>query len=248
MPLRDHFRSPVKNRHSWSAVHGQWPAMMVLELFAVLPPNFRAAPNVQVGAGLEVDVAGFDDSNPWDTSHSDNGDGGVALLTEVAPTLSVEADLAELDEYEVRVYDDDRDGELVAVLELISPSNKDRPGAIDQLVGKAAALLRQGVSVSLVDLVTTRRANLYAELLQRLGRDDPRLGSEPPPLYAVTLRTRPREPRPKHRPGQWLDAWFYPMQLGEPLPTIPIWLSPTQSVLLALESSYEATCRALRIA
>lgn len=25
MPLRDHFRSPVNDTHSWDEVHGQWP-------------------------------------------------------------------------------------------------------------------------------------------------------------------------------------------------------------------------------
>ena len=105
------------------------------------------------------------------------------------------------------------------------------------------SLLQQGVSVSLVDLVSVRQANLYAELLTLLGRSDPALAPTPPPLYAVTLRSR--KP-PKRRP--LLDAWFYPMTVGQPLPTLPLWLSPDLRVMLALETSYQETCRILGIA
>ena len=54
-------------------------------------------------------------------------------------------------------------------------------------------------------LVSVRQANLYADLLNLLGRADPAL-STTPYLYAVTLRSR--KP-PKRR--QLLDAWFYPI-------------------------------------
>ncbi len=29
MPLRDHFRSPLDDKHSWDELHGMWPAMIV---------------------------------------------------------------------------------------------------------------------------------------------------------------------------------------------------------------------------
>ena len=37
MPLRDHFRSPVNDTHSWDEVHGQWPGEIVRELVTILP-------------------------------------------------------------------------------------------------------------------------------------------------------------------------------------------------------------------
>jgi hypothetical protein len=49
-------------------------------------------------------------------------------------------------------------------------------------------MLRAGVSVSIVDVVTSRSANLYAELMARLGAADPALGAEPPGIYATTCR------------------------------------------------------------
>lgn len=44
-----------------------------------------------------------------------------------------------------------------------------------------------------------------------------------------------------------MDNWYHRLVIGEPLPTLPIWLTETRAVSLNLESSYQATCRALRI-
>ena len=161
-------------------------------------------------------------------------------LTALAPTLSVEAEFTEQDEYEVRIYDVERGRLLVAAIEIVSPSNKDRPESRQAIIGKIASLLQQGVCVSLVDLVSVRQANLYAELLTLTGHHDPALATTPSHMYAVTLRSR--KP-PRKRP--LLDAWFYPMTLGQSLPRLPIWLSPDLHVMLPLEISYRETCRIL---
>lgn len=239
MPLRDHFRSPVNDTHSWDEVHGQWPGEIVRDLTGILPAGFRAAPKVHLGSPFEVDVSTYD----LDARDPEAPVGaGMATQTARAPTFTVEAALSDQDEYEVRIYDVERGRQLVAAIEIVSPSNKDRERARELFVGKVAALLQQGVCVSLVDLVTARRANLYADLLTALDRVDPQLAPTPPHLYAVTLRTRKS---PKGHPR--LDAWFDPMTVGQPLPTLPIWLSPDLRVELPLESSYQETCRILGI-
>lgn len=107
-------------------------------------------------------------------------------------------------------------------------------------MGKVAGLLQQDVCVSVVDPVSIRQANLYADLLDLLGHADPQLAPARPHLYAVTLRARKR--------SGLLDAWFYPMTVGQPLPTLPVWLGPDLRIMLPLETSYEETCRLLHIA
>jgi hypothetical protein len=241
MPLRDHFHPPVLDKHTWDEVHGLWPAMIVRDLFDLLPTGFQAAPNIHLGSPYEVDVSTFE----HDTREpgSELGDGGVAAASAPAPTLTLQADFSDLDEYEVRIYDADRGRHLVAAIEIVSPSNKDRSETREAFVGKVATLLQKDVCVSIVDLVSIEPANLYAELLARLNRSDPHLAPTPPPTYAVTLRTRKRTKRPT-----LVDTWFYPMIIGQPLPTIPIWLTPEFRILLPLESGYQETCRLLRIA
>ena len=91
------------------------------------------------------------------------------------PTLTLETELPDQDEYEVRIYDERHGRRLVAAIELISPSNKDRPESRRAFVGKVAALLQRNVCVSLVDVVTIRDFNLYADLLEFVGGNDPAL-------------------------------------------------------------------------
>ena len=248
MPLRDHFRSPVNDKHTWDAVHGQWPGEIVRSLFDILPSGYQAEPNIHLGSAFEIDIGTLQDDG-YDPDHvAGTRPGGVATLsalapTLTAPTLTVEAELSEPDEYEVLIYDADRGRRLVAAIELVSPANKDRPGRREVFTGKVLGLLQQGVCVSIVDLVTVRQFNLYADLLTALGRNDPHLGDTPPETYAVTLRSRERRKK-----QSLLDVWFYPMVVGQPLPTLPIWLTPELHVMLPLEPSYQETCRLLRIA
>jgi Protein of unknown function (DUF4058) len=229
MTLRDHFHPPLDHQHSWDELHGGWPMMIVVRLSRILPEGYVAAPNVRLGGGFEIDVSGA---------------GGVATApwAPPAPTLTLETDLPEQDEYEVRVYDARHGRRLVAAIEIVSPSNKDRPESRRAFVAKTAALLQQDVCVSIVDVVTIRQFDLYADLPALIGRTDPALGSDPPHLYAATLRGRkPARGRPL------LDTWFYPMTLGRPLPPLPIWLDVDLGVTLDLEASYEDTCRVLRM-
>ena len=239
MPLRDHFHSPVNDKHRWDAVHGQWPAEIVRTLFDLLPPGFVAEPQVYHPAPFEVDVSMIEEDDR--TLRTPAGGNRTATLAASAPTLTVPADLNELDEYEVLVYDAERLRTLVAAIEIVSPANKDRSDTREQFVNKVTALLRKDVCVAIVDIVTTRHANLYTELLTRLGRTDPAL-AEPPMRYAVTMR---RRKPPKQR--LMLDAWFFPLAVGQPLPTIPLWLGPDLRIELQLDPSYQEVCRLLRI-
>lgn len=149
---------------------------------------------------------------------------------------------SDFDEYEVRVFDTRRGRRLVAAIELVSPANKDRPEHRSQFTSKCAALLRQSVSLVLVDVVTARNVNLYADLLDLIGEWDPSLGERPPAIYAVACRWRPRGA------SRWLESWNQSLQPGLPLPSLPLWLTEDFAIPLDLEASYEQTCRDLRIA
>ncbi len=245
MPLRDHFHAPVKNTHSWDELHGGWPMEMVRSLADFLPKGYRAGPNVHLGSTFEVDIGTYEQDGGSSARRATPGGGGVATVAAAAwsPTLTVDADLLEFDEYEVNIYDAEHGRRLVAAIELVSPANKDRPKARQHFVGKVAALLAREVCVTIVDVVSVRLPNLYAELLASLDRADPNLGAPPPAMYAVTLRSRPQK-----RGLPLLDAWHYAMPLGEPLPTLPIWLEEDLRILFPLEPSYEETCRVLGIA
>jgi hypothetical protein len=244
MPLRDHFRPPVWKQASGEGFHGGWPMAIVLELNKVLPREFTAEPRVHLGTNFEIDgcaYEGYDESSAKMTSGNGHGGAATATWAPPQPTLAVDEELTEQYEYEVLVYDQSRGRQLVAAVEIVSPANKDRPENRRAFVSKCSALLQKRVCVSIVDLVTTRNFNLYCDLLETIGRTDPAFAQAPSATYAVTCRGRKVREKPR------FETWAYPLVVGQPLPTLPIWLTEDLAVSLDLEASYEATCRALRI-
>jgi len=234
MPLRDHFRPPVSKKASWEGFHGMWPASIIQQLRKQLPPGYVAEPRVHLGTLMEIDVGALD-SHEIPRTVATNGSGGTASAawTATAPVLSVETDPPDEYEYEVRIFDLERERTLVAAIELVSPANKDRAESRQAFVAKCAALLRKGVAMSVVDLVTIRRFNLYAQLMEFVGHPDQTMSNEEPPIYAASCRWVTKGTRAR------LEAWSHTLLVGQPLPTLPLWLREDLVVALDLEQSYE---------
>ncbi len=245
MPLHDHFRSPMWEKGSWEGFHGGWPMMIAQELNKVLPSRYSAEPRVHLGTNFEIDVCVFEPGSGVNEATAARDDGGPGIATATwapaQPTLRADADPTEMYQYEVLVFDRSRARELVAAIEIASPGNQDRPSARRAFVSKCAALLQQRVCVSMIDLVTTRRYNLYCELLDSLEVPDRTICDAPSPIYAATCRGR----KVKDRRG--FETWAYTLQVGERLPKLPVWLDDDVAVPLDLESSCMAACEGLRL-
>jgi Protein of unknown function (DUF4058) len=224
MPLREHFRLPVSKRVSWEMLFGMWPMAIVQQLRNTLPPGYTAGPSVRVGTFCEIDGA----------------DLTIQIQRLEANAVDVKPD--EEYEYTVYIYDTDREQTLVAAIEIVSPANKDHPEKRNSFVAKCVRLLRSGVSVSLVDLVTVRNFNLYTQLIEFIRQPNAdRMSVNPPATYAAACRW-----------GKWgektrLEAWSHTMTDGEPLPTLPLWLTAELVIPLDLEKSYEQACHDLWI-
>lgn len=184
MPLLDHFHPPLSSERHWQGFHIAWAAAIADELNEELPPRFFAEPHVRWGSQPQVDVGMFEQdprtgSKPW---------GGVAtaVWAPAAPALVAPVDFAALDDVEVRVFSDEEGPGLVAAIELVSPANKDRGRHPKAFAIKCAGYLQQSVSVVLVDIVTTRSANLLRDLLDLLEIAPPALPSIS--LYAAACR------------------------------------------------------------
>jgi hypothetical protein len=236
MPLRDHFRPPTTKFGSWEALHGGWPMVFVQHLRKKLPPGYVSAPRVHLGPYFEIDIAAYEQDNS--TSQLGTGGGGTMTLAAPRPTWAIETDVPEEYEYEVQIYNVEEERQLVAVIEIVSPANKDRPENRRAFVGKCAALLRKGVAVSIVDLITIRHANLYAEMMAFIGHPDPTLGPEPPPIYTSSCRWTKIAAGTRGR----LEAWSQPLTVSQPLPPLPLWLADGVSILFDLERCYEQAC------
>jgi hypothetical protein len=237
MPLLDHFRAPLSVERPWDGVHSAWASAIAAQLNRdLLPPDYFAMPQVTFGGGVEIDVA-----TSRQAARSDSGNGTVATALWAPPALSAAIDFANQPAYEVRVMQTLGGPRLRAAVELVSPRNKDRPAARHAFAVKCAGYLQLGVSVLIVDAVTERLANLHEELVTLLGLADRLNWSSASKLYAIAYRVgSDGESR--------LDVWPAALAVGEPLPTVPLWLEAELVVGLDLEESYLATCAGLRIA
>jgi hypothetical protein len=242
MPLRDHFRSPLREHHHWEGFHSAWANTIVRHLNTRwVPSRYRAEPQIHLSAQVEVDVDTLQEEG---TSGSAGGTGNgiaTAVWAPARPTQTFAADFPAQDVFEVRVYDEERGSRLVAAVELVSPGNKDRPDARHAFAVKCAGYLQELVAVVVADVVTERHASLHAELLQLLKVSSPGPWPGPAPLWAVAYRAGKDGER-------WhLDTWSEPLTVGAALPTLPQWLAGDLAVPLELEATYEETCRVLRI-
>lgn len=239
MPLRDHFRSPaVEEFAPWESFHGTWPTFLAKRLKPVLPPGYFAQPRARLGVSFELDVGGFHKLGP---AKSTSGP-AVATYRAPAPTQQHDIDLADLPEYEVQVVERVRRGmRLVAAVEFVSPGNKDRADHRRAFLTKCAGLIRQGICVTVVDVVTNRRANLAQRLAKFCGIGVPLFVPPAPRIYAVTFRPGAAGTKPG------LAIWSYPLVVGQPLPEPPLFLGPKDAVPLDLDGSYNDTCELLAL-
>lgn len=238
MPLLDHFHPPLLRRKGWEGFHSLWAGAIVNQLNTViLPRQYESEPHVHVGTRLEIDVATFD----TDATASSVGT-ITATYAAPAPPITGFVSFADRDIFEIRVTNGEGGWRLVAAIELVSPANKDRPEHRSAFTTKCAAYLQAGVSVVVVDVVTTRTADLHAELCDQLGLGDEFDWSPPDTLSVVAYRpTLAGE-------EEQLDVWPFGLSLGVELPTVPLWLSADLVVPLELELTYTAACKSLRLA
>ena len=237
MPLLDHFHPPLSRTHPWRGFHGAWAAAMARLLNAgVLPVGYYAVPFLDRDGPVEIDIATLREAGT-----DSPGDGPTAQpWTPPEPGLAVAVEWPAGDDVRVEVLADDGDPQLAAAVELVSPRNKDRPRAREAFAGKCADYLRRGCGLVVVDVVNTRRADLRADLFAALGVDLPD-EDQAGRLSAVSYRPVGRE-----ADGQLL-AWPETLEVGQPLPTVPLWLGGDVSVPLHLETSYQTACTDLRV-
>ena len=230
--LQDHFHPPFSNGFGWKGLHGQWARVLVADLNERLPEGWRAESDVRFE--IEVDVGVLDEQDREGSYEKPE------QLTTFPPPVATIAFALNTDVVEVRVINDSYSPSLVGAIELVIPANKDRPETRQAFVSKCVSLLGQGAGLIVMDVVTTRRANLHAILLERLGEPDPDLTSS---LYATAYH-------PTVGPGSSqgaLEIWEEGVRVGAPLPTLPLYLRIGPTLGIDFNSSYVRACRELRI-
>jgi hypothetical protein len=236
MPLLDHSAPPLRRSHPWRGFHSAWASSIARQLNReVLPEGFYAIPNVELDGAVEIDVATLRERL------ADAGEAGdLALWSPPEPAQTLTLEFPPLKFVEVQVLADEDDPRLIAAVELVSPSNKDRPSSRRALALKCVSYLQQGSGVLIVDVIRERLANFHEEVLKLLEQDVSGVWRSPTDLYAVAYRATGTEERR-------LDTWREPITVGQALPRMPLWLGVDVCVPVDLEASYNATCDDLRV-
>ncbi len=239
MPLHDHFRPPLSRPRRWESFHGRWAVALANDLNRRLPPRFMAENTIHSSQQAEADVIEYDldpFAPPAAWSPEADAAGGVAVAA--PPTRSVELDVGRMSRFAVEVRDAERDYRVAAVVELVSPGNKDRGAKRTAFTGKAVNSLLVGRGLIVVDTVTVRRTNLHDILMRLMGAADQPLGGH---LYAAAYAPVPHDERLR------LDTWAYPLAVGQPLPTLPLQVLGLGRIQVDLEASYREACEWSRI-
>jgi hypothetical protein len=240
VPLLDHFRPPLTPRRHCQSFHSAWAGSIADALNRDLPPGYFAEERGQAAGRLEVDVGTFDEEG------AEEQGGGVAtarpsVWTAPPPTLTMPG-LAP-DHFEVRVFQEEGGSELVAAVELISPANKDRTDERRAFAAKCVSALCQGVGLIVIDVVTSRHANLHNEMVALLERPQDFNLAADVALYAVAYRPVLRQG------GEQIEMWPHALALGQALPVLPLALGQRGPTLpLDLEATYTDARRRRRLA
>jgi hypothetical protein len=165
------------------------------------------------------------------TSEPEGESGGVAIA-QAPPRARLTAKLEKLNyaKRADRVVIRHGRGRVVAIIEIVSPGNKDSHNSIRAFVEKAADILNQGVSLLVVDLFprTPRDpSGIHQAIWDELG--DERFEDVPgKPLVAASFIG-----------GDLPTAYVEPLAVGDALPSLPIFLSPERYVPAPLEDTYQ---------
>jgi hypothetical protein len=124
-------------------------------------------------------------------------------------------------------------GRVVAMIEIVSPGNKDSAHALRSFTHKAVEFLGNAISLVIIDLFppTPRDPDgihqaLWDELVG--ARFEPRPADKP-----LTVAS--------YDPGAGLDAYVEPLAVGDRLPDTPLFLGPGWYVNIPLEATYAAS-------
>ncbi len=241
MQLLDHFHPPLSTVRHWESFHARWAAAIADALNDnLLPAAYFAEIQVHVGSRVEVDVGTFEVASAPVEPASRAGTATLEARPWAPPSPAMTMPAVFPDSLEILVFSTGAGPTLVAVIELISPGNKDREAHRRAFATKCSSYLQQGIGLMIIDIVTSRQANLHNALVHLLDVGEQfLLPSEP--LYATVYRPVRREDSAE------IDVWPVTLCVGRQLPVLPMPLDQAIFVPLDLAATYSEACQRSRL-
>jgi Protein of unknown function (DUF4058) len=228
MPIHDWTRVDAGLFH---AFHQRWISALCDVLNAgTLPPEYFALPEQSVRGPIPDVLTLQLSAEPRELSGASPG-----LAATVAPPRTRLVRRNEVDAYARkadRITVRHRHGQIIAVLEIVSPGNKASRNEMRAFVEKAADLLRQDIHLLIIDLIPPSKRDpqgIHKEIWDEFLEEEFELPSDKP-LTLVAYDAGP--PR---------IAYLEFVAVGDVLPDMPLFLKPEFYVPVPLEATYQTT-------
>jgi len=226
--------------HNWTLVdagifhdfHGTWMVEIKKALNSgVLPPDYYAL-SEQITGGLGPDVLTLQKPNAEEIS-LDDPRGGITVAT-APPKVRFHA-RAELDLYAAKarrlVIRHRSNHRVIAMLEIVSPGNKNNRHGLRAFVEKALAALRAGIHLLIVDLFPPGPRDpqgIHKAIWDELIENEFTLPQDKPLTLAA------------YSADQFPEYYVEPVAVGDTLPEMPLFLAPDIYVQTPLEATYRS--------
>jgi Protein of unknown function (DUF4058) len=224
MPIHDWTRVEAGDFHHF---HQTWIPLLAAALNSGgLPPGFMALAEQVTGRPIP-DVVTLQSRSPM---------GGVAVAPAPAPFARVIQKFERINyaKRADRVVIRHGRGRVVAIIEIVSPGNKESRHAIRSFVEKAADILNQGVHLVVVDLFPPSPRDpqgIHKAISDEFG-DEPFDFLPDKPLTVVS-----------YIGGDLPTAYVESVGVGDRLPAIPLFLTEYDYVPCPLDATYDEAWR-----
>lgn len=227
MPMHDWTRVDAGLYH---AFHQRWISALCDALnTGVLPSDYFALQEQSI-QGPIPDVLTLRESG-----HDEPARTGAGLAVADAPPRTHTVRRAEERVYvrkADRVAVRHRHGQIVAVIEIVSPGNKASTTALRAFVEESSDLMMQGVGLLVIDPFPPSRRDPHG-IAKAIWDQIEEVDLEVPAEKPLTLASFDAGPPP--------TVYFEPLAVGDKLPDMPLFLKPQFYVPTPLETTYQQT-------
>lgn len=227
MPIHDWTRVDAGTFHFF---HQRWISALCDALNGGgLPPGFFAMAEQIVGGPIP-DVIALQSTSP-----RKSGQGPKRAVPVTTPPKASIIQQAEVERYAAkadRVVVKHARGQVIALIEIVSPGNKGSRHALKSFVEKMAALLDQGIHLLVVDLFPPSVRDPQG-IHKAIWDEIEEVPFELPADKKLTVVS--------YSAGSLKTAYVEPVAVGDMLPEMPLFLDPGSHVPVALEATYQVT-------
>jgi hypothetical protein len=230
MPIHDWTKVPAGLFHDF---HQSWSIRIKDALNAGRLPRGVSALVEQRAGPKEPDVLAIESktSARW----RGESEGGVATLEEPVTRIVQRSSSYLYAQRANRIVVKHHLGRIIAVIEIVSPGNKDSRGALRHFAEKTADFIQAGIHVLVIDLFPPTRRDphgIHKAIWDEFKEED---FVFPPGKDRILV---------SYEAGDDLRAFVEPVAVGDVLPEMPLFLSPGWHIKAPLELTYQATWEA----